>query len=148
MKKLLIGIFALALALGGAVIGHAQPGNVISTDGMGSYRDPLQRAVDHYNRGVRAKRKAENETDAAKRTKLYEKAKEELSKAVGIHLNFDAALALGQVYLALGRNVEAESACSQATALKPGNELATACMNDAQARERLAGSPKAEDPGR
>jgi len=138
MKKLLIGVFSLAL--GGAVIGHAQPGSVLSTDGMGSYRDPLQRAVDHYNRGVRTKRKAENETDAAKRTRLYEKAKEELSKAVGYDSNFDATLALGQVYLALGRKPEAESACSRALSLKPNNESAKTCMNEAQAQERVAGS--------
>jgi len=139
MKKLLLGVFWLALALGGAAIGQAQTG-VLSTDGMGSYKDPVQRAADHYNRGVRAKRKAENETDAAKRAKLYEKAKEELSKAVGYDSNFDATLALGQVYLALGRKLEAESACSRALALKPNNESAKVCMNEAQIREQVAGS--------
>jgi tetratricopeptide (TPR) repeat protein len=140
MKKLLIGIFSLALALGGAVIGQAQTG-VLSTDGMGSYKDPVQRAADHYNRGVRAKRKAENETDAAKRTKLYEKAKEELEKAMGYD-NFDASLALGQVYLALGRKPEAELACSRALSFKPNNESAKACITEAQAQpqERMAGS--------
>lgn len=148
MKKLLIGVFSLALALGGAVIGHAQPGQVLSTDGMGSYKDPVQRAADHYNRGVRAMRKAEKETDAAKRAKLYEKAKEELSKAVGYDANFDATLALGQVYLALGRKVEAGSACARALGLKPNNESAKSCVNESQAQERVAGSPQEEDPGR
>lgn len=138
MKKLSIGVFSLALALGGAVIGHAQPGNVINTDGMGSYRDSTQRAADHYNRGVRAKRKADNETDAAKRTKLYEKAKEELSKAVGYDANFDSTLALGQVYLALGRKPDAESACSRALSLKPGNETAKTCMTEAQTQDQQA----------
>ena len=147
MKKLLIGTFSLALLLGGAAIGQAQPGNVLSTDGMGSYRDPVQKAADHYNRGVRAKRKAENETDAAKRAKLYEKAREELSKAVGYEANFDASLALGQDYLALGRQVEAGSACGFALSLKPNNESAKACIDESQA-ERVAGAPQAEDPGR
>jgi tetratricopeptide (TPR) repeat protein len=140
MKKLLISVFSLALGLGGAALGHAQPGSVLSTDGMGSYRSPLQRAVDHYNRGVRAKRKAENETDAANRAKLYEKAKEELSKAVGYEPSFDATLALGEVYLALGRKVEAESACGRALSLKPGNEAAQACMEEAGAQDQVAGS--------
>lgn len=148
MKKLLIGVFALALALGGAVLGHAQPGSILTTDGMGTYRDPVQRAANHYNRGVRAMHKAEKETDPAKRTKLYEKAKEELSKAVSYEPSFDATLALGQVYLALGRHVEAGSACARALGLKPSNELATTCMNDAQARERLASSPQEEEPRR
>lgn len=144
MKKLLIGVFSVALGLGGAVLGHAQPGNVLNTDGMGSYRDPIQKAADHYNRGVRAKRKAENEKDAGKRAKLYEKAREELAKAAGYEANFDASLALGQVYLALGRQVEAGSACGRALSLKPNNESAKACVNDAQA-ERVAGSPQSDD---
>jgi tetratricopeptide (TPR) repeat protein len=138
MKKLLIGIFSLALVLGGAVIGHAQPGNVLNTDGMGSYRDPIQRAADHYNRGVRAKRKADNETDAAKRARLLEKAKEELGKAVGYDANFDSTLALGQVYLALGQKPSAESACSRALSLKPNNETAKTCVTEAQAGDRQA----------
>ena len=137
MKKLLIGVFSLALILGGTAIGYAQS-SILSTDGMGSYKDPVQRAADHYNRGVRAKRKAENETDAAKRAKLYEKAKEELGKAVGFDPNFDATLALGQVYLALGRKLEAENACSRALSLKPDNEGAKACVTEAQAREQVA----------
>ena len=136
MNKLSIGVFSLTLLLGGAVIGHAQ--GVLSTDGMGSYKDPVQRAADHYNRGVRAMRKAENETDAAKRTKLYEKAKEELAKAIGYEPSFDATLALGQVYLALGKKPEAESSCSRALGLKPNNEDAKACVTEAQAREQVA----------
>ena len=146
MKKLSIGIFSLTLILGGAVIGYAQVD--LSADGMGTYKDPVQRAANHYNRGVRAKRKAENEADPAKRAKLYEKAKEELSKAVGYDSNFDATFALGQVYLALGRKPEAESACSRALSLKPNNEGAKACVTEAQAREQVAGSPQEEDPGR
>ncbi len=145
MNKLSIGVFSLALALGGAVIGHAQPGSVLSTDGMGSYKDPVQRAADHYNRGVRAKRKAENETDAAKRAKLLEKAKEELGKAIGYEPSFDATLALGQVYLALGKKPEAESSCSRALGLKPNNEEAKTCVAEAQAQpqEKMA----ADSPG-
>lgn len=146
MKKLSIGIFSFALALGGAAIGHAQ--GVLSTDGMGSYKDPVTRAADHYNRGVRAKRKAENETDAAKKAKLLEKAKEELGKAVGYDANFDSTLALGQVYLALGKKPEAESSCSRALGLKPNNEAAKACVTEAQARERVAETPPGGNPGR
>jgi tetratricopeptide (TPR) repeat protein len=134
MKKLLLGVFSLALVFGGAVIGHAQT-SVLSTDGMGSYKDPVQRAADHYNRGVRAKRKAENETNPAKRVKLYEKAKEELEKAMGYD-NFDASLALGQVYLALGRKPEAELACSRALSFKPNNESAKTCMTEALAQDQ------------
>ena len=149
MKKLLIGVFSFTLALGGAAVAQAQMG--VPTESSGSYKDPVQRAATHYNRGVRAMRKAENEADPAKRTKLYEKAKEELSKAVGYEPSFDATLALGQVYLALGRNVEAGSSCGRALSLKPNNESAKTCVTEAQAqpRERLAGSPpQEEDPGR
>lgn len=139
MKKLAVAMFCFALSLGGAAAVHAQ--GTFSTDGMGNtYKDPVYRSADHYNRGVKAMRKAEKAKEPADRTKLYEKAKEELSKAVGLDPNFDATLALGQVYLALGKPESALSSCVRALALKPKNELAQACVDTAQ-EQRTAKKP-------
>jgi tetratricopeptide (TPR) repeat protein len=105
----------------------------VPTESMGSYiHTPEQKAMDAYGRGVKLKKKAEGEQDAEKRNKLYLKAKEELSKSAGYMPNYDAYLALGQVYLALGQRESAQSACGQAQALKPGNEQAKSCLEEAQ----------------
>ena len=142
MKKA-VATLSLALALVGGAAVRAQ--NPFSTDGMGSYKDQVQRAADHYNRGVRSMRKAEKAQEPAEKRKLYEKAKEELAKAVGYDPNFDATLALGQVYLALGQKESAASSCVRALALKPKNADAQACM-DATRAEQTAETPAPEGP--
>ena len=133
MRKFAVAACSLALALGSLTAVHAQP--PFSTEGSGSYKEPAERAAVYYGRGVRAKRKAEKAQDPGERRKLYERAKEELSKAVGYDANFDATLALGQVYVALGNKVSAVNACSRSLALKPGNRAAQACIDAAQALE-------------
>ena len=146
MKKAIVTLsLALALALAGAAAVRAQGSIPFSTDGMGSYKEPVHRAAEHYNRGVRAMRKAEKAKEPAEQRKLYEKAKEELGKAVGIDPNFDATLALGQVYLALGQKESAASSCVRALALKPKNAEAQACM-DATKDEQTAETPSPEGP--
>lgn len=142
MKKAVVTL-TLALALAGGAAVRAQ--NPISSEGMGIYKEPINRAADHYNRGVRAMRKAEKAKEPAEKRKLYERAKEELGKAVGIDANFDATLALGQVYLALGQKESAASSCVRALALKPKNAEAQACM-DATKDEQTAETPSPEGP--
>ena len=82
------------------------------TESMGSYyHTPEQKAMESYARGVKLKGKAEGEKDPQKQAKLYLKAKEELAKSVGYQANFDAYLALGQVYMNLGQKESAFDAC-------------------------------------
>jgi len=105
----------------------------VPTESMGSYiHTPEQKAMDSYGRGVKLKRKAEGEQDAEKRKKLYLKAKDELSKSAGYHANYDAYLALGQVYLALGERGSAQDACLHAQGLKPSDEAAKSCIEEAR----------------
>ena len=143
MKKA-VAMFSLALALTGVAAVRAQV--PFATDGMGNpYKDPVQKAAVYYNRGVKAMRKAEKAQEPADKRKLYEKAKEELGKAVGYDPNFDATLALGQVYLALGQKESAASSCVRALALKPNNADAKACM-DATRAEQTAETQPPEGP--
>ena len=89
-----------------------------------------------------ARAKAEKETDPQKKAKLYEKAKQEFSKAVGYHTNYDALLGLGQVYLVLGQKSSALDACAKAQWLKPHDPVAKACMDDASRKDdALAAEP-------
>ncbi|HSN88248.1 MAG TPA: hypothetical protein VL025_15925 [Thermoanaerobaculia bacterium] len=103
------------------------------TESFGTYKDEGQEAANHFARGSRAKKKAENESDPQKKQKHYLRAKEELSKAVAFSPSFDHLLALGQVYLALGQKKPAFDACSQALARKPGNPAAQECQQSAKA---------------
>ena len=125
-------ILVIILLLGGlAPNGQAQ--NPLNTGAMGSrYKDDAELASEHLARGVRAKAKAEKEKDAAKKAKLYEKAKAELLKSVGLDSSYDGLMALGQVYLALGQASPALDACSQAQAFRPGDEPARKCMEEAR----------------
>jgi tetratricopeptide (TPR) repeat protein len=116
------------------------------TEIIGSYRHtPEQKAMDAYGRGVKLKKKAEGEQDAEKRQKLYLKAKDEFSKSAGYQANYDAYLALGQVYLALGQRESAQDACLHAQGLKPGNETAKSCIEEARKQPE---SPEAKPAGR
>jgi tetratricopeptide (TPR) repeat protein len=97
---------------------------------------------------MKAKRKAESEKDPEKQKKLYLKAKEELSKSAAHHANYDAYLALGQVYLALGQRESALNACGFAQSLKPSDAAAKACMEESQRDVREAAAATPEDSGR
>ena len=121
-------VFLLFLA-GLTAVAKAQ----LSTEAMGSrYRDDTDVAANHLARGLRAKGKAEKEQDAAKKAKLYEKARQELSKSVGLDVSYDALLALGQVYLALNQPDSAFNSCSQALQFRPGEEAARTCVEEAK----------------
>jgi tetratricopeptide (TPR) repeat protein len=117
-----------------------------STDGMGSSKDPTQKAVESYGRGVQYKRKAEAATDPEKKTKLYTKAKDELKKSVGYVPNYDAYLALGQVYLALGQGHEALTLCAQAQAMKTDSPEAKSCIDDSRTMDQKAHQKTEETP--
>ena len=105
----------------------------LETGAMGSrYRDDADVAADHLARGLRVKAKAEKEQDAAKRAKLYEKARQEILKSVGLDASYDALLALGQVYLALKQTDSAFDACSQALQFRPGDDAARSCVDEAK----------------
>jgi len=136
--------FVLAFFLA-APVAHAQGAGSI-TEGMGgTYKDPVQRAADCYSRGAREKARAEKESDPQKKAKLYAKAKEELSKSIGYYANFDALLALGQVHLALGNKPSALDACVHAQSLKPANQAAKACIDEARQKKEEK-PPSSETP--
>jgi tetratricopeptide (TPR) repeat protein len=127
---------ALALLLAAPAVVGASPspqfGPGISTDAMGRMDSPEQKSMAACSRGLRGKKKAEEEKDPQKKIKLYEKAKEDLLKAAGYQPNFDAYLALGQIYLALGKPESAQSACLQAQSLKPKDQAASSCVEEAR----------------
>jgi tetratricopeptide (TPR) repeat protein len=123
----------------------AVPQGVVPTETMGShYKTPEEKAMDSYSRGMKAKRKAEGETDAAKKAKLYLKAKEELSKSVGYVGNYDGYLALGQVYLAMGQQESALDSCVRAQSLKPSDEAARGCVE--KARQEIQAAQTKSNP--
>ena len=145
MKKRISLIVALVLLLPLAAWSQMTP---TPTESMGSYiKSPEQKAMEHYARGLKAKRKADGESEPAKRTKLLQKAKEELSKSVGYTPNYDGYLALGQVYLALGMAESSYDACSHAAALKPKSEDAKGCMSEAKTK-MASGSGAQQEDGR
>ncbi len=97
-----------------------------------NYKDDTQLAADHYAKGIRAKRKADKESAPEKRSKLYEKAREELLKSVAFDASYDALLALGQVDLVLGQGRAAFDACSQALSFRSGDQAAKSCVEEAK----------------
>jgi cytochrome c-type biogenesis protein CcmH/NrfG len=139
--------FALALLLAAPLAAPAQVPT--PTESMGSYyHTPEQKAMEAYGRGIRAKKKADAETDPKKQAKLYLKAKEELSKSAGYQPNYDAFLALGQVYMALDMKESALDACAHAQALKPNDEAAKGCIEEAQRKIQEAAARKTPNDGR
>jgi len=140
-------LLVLALVLTAPLAVSAQTPNI--TESMGSYyHTPEQKAMEAYGRGVREKRKAEAETDPAKQAKLYLKAKQELSKSLGYQANYDAFLAIGQVYMALGEKESALDSCAHAQAMKPNDEAAKGCVQDAQRKIQEAAAQKNQNSGR
>jgi hypothetical protein len=110
----------------------AQPSSLSTVNGMGSYKDPVQRAAGAYSRGMKAKRKAEQEKDLDKRRKLLEEAKAEFGKSVAYTASYDSLLALGQVELALGERSAALQSCTHALSWKPADPVAVTCQNEAR----------------
>jgi hypothetical protein len=143
MKSTTAG-FVLGLTIAAASGLCAQ--GIPMTEGMGSYRDPVQRAADAYSRGARLKAKADKETDAQRKAKLYAKAKDELFKSIGYQENYDALVALGQVQLALGQKLAALDACTKAQTLKPADPVAKLCRQEASTQgDAVAAAPKSDD---
>lgn len=99
--------------------------------GSGSYQDEHAKAAKAYRQGLKFRQRAEKATEAAEREELYRKALEKFHESAGYVENFDARLALGEVYLALGNTEEALMACTRAKALKPRNDRAKKCFTDA-----------------
>jgi tetratricopeptide (TPR) repeat protein len=120
---------------------RAQIGPGLSTDAMGRYQSAEEKASDACSRGMRAKKKAEEAIDPARRRKLYLRAKEDLSKSIGYQANFDALLALGQVYLALGQRQSALDACHHARSLKPNDDATKRCIDEARRQPDQAVAP-------
>jgi tetratricopeptide (TPR) repeat protein len=117
------------------------------TESMGRYHSAEEKAIQAYSRGLGLKRKAEQETDLAKKTKLYEKAKDELAKSVGYVPNYDGYLALGQVYLALGKRDSALNVCVQAQSLKPSDQPAKSCIEEARKPPEKVDAQQAKQDG-
>jgi tetratricopeptide (TPR) repeat protein len=136
---LVVAATALAGALWLSRAAQAQIGGVggMSRGGMDTNRtmnqlkDPTQQAADAYARGAKQMRKAEKEKDPKDKVRLYQKAKDELTKSVNFSPSYDALLALGQVQLALGDTAEAATACHQAQDLKPADAAARSCIDAA-----------------
>jgi len=138
-------LLVLALWLGVPFLASSQPP---ITEAMGSYdHTPEQKAMESYARGMKLKRKAEGEKDPEKQAKLFLKAQEELSMSVGYQANFDAYLALGQVYMALGQKESAFDACSHAQAMKPNDERAKSCAEEARNAIRQVTASRKGDGG-
>jgi tetratricopeptide (TPR) repeat protein len=133
LMKIATPALAFVLLLGSAPAVRAQSTGPMSGAVIGpNYKDDSQLAADHYAKGIRSKRKADKESVPEKKTKLYEKAKEELLKSVGLDASYDALLALGQVDLALGQATAALDACSQALSFRPGDGAAQSCVEEAR----------------
>ena len=134
MNKTLIAS-ALALSIAAPAVVSAAPqfgGPGMSSDGMGHMDTPEMKASAALARGLKLKKKAAEEPDNAKRVKMLEKAKEELSKALGYSQSYEILLALGQVYLALDKPASALDACSQALTHKPDDSPAKGCVQEAR----------------
>ena len=134
-------VFAVAvLALGAALAtpAHAQftgptgDRGPVNESFSGNYKDPQQRAASNLAKGLRFKQKADQETDAAKKTKLLERAKKEFQSSIALHPNHDAYLALGLVQIELGSPQSAVDACAQALSLKAESQAAKDCIQTAQ----------------
>jgi len=134
MKKALIAS-ALALVLVAPAVVSAAPqfgGPGMSSDGMGHMQTPEMKASAALAKGLKLKKQAAEEPDTAKRTKMFEKAKEELSKSLGYSQSYEVLLALGQVYLALDKPGSALDACSQALVHRPDDTSAKGCVQEAR----------------
>lgn len=153
-------LFAALLVLGAAAVtpvqaqfngplGDRGPGN---SNFGGDYKNAEHRSAAHLSRAIRYKEKAAQETDVKKQRKLLEKAKSELQSSIALHRNYDASLALGEVFIALGNQGSAIDACSQALVFKPADASATKCVETAKSLpttlDESAGAPAASSGSR
>jgi hypothetical protein len=143
LKARVLGL-VLVSALAAPVL-HAQISGLY-TDGMGAAKDPVQKAVDAYSRGMQLKRKADSATDPAKKSKLYEKAKKELERSAAYAVNSDVYLALGQIDLATGNAHAALVNCSHAQSLKSSSAEAGTCIDSARTMDQKANQKPEETP--
>lgn len=134
MKNILVAsALTLLMAAPAAVSASPQLGGPgMSSDGMGHMDTPEMKASAALSRGLKLKKKAAEEPDTAKRTKMLEKSKDELSKSLGYAQGYEVLLALGQVYLALDKPASALDACSQALVHKPNDTPAKGCVEEAR----------------
>jgi cytochrome c-type biogenesis protein CcmH/NrfG len=132
MKIIFIASALVLLFVAPAGVWAQFGGPGMPTDGMGHMETPEMKASAALSRGLKLKKKAEGEPDTTKRIKLLEKAKEELSKSLAYAPDFDTLLALGQVYLGMGKADSALDACSQAQALRPNDAPPKACIVEAR----------------
>ena len=94
MRKIFIAS-ALTLLMATPAVTWASPqfaGPGMGTDGMGHMQTPEMKASAALSRGLKLKKQAAEEPDNAKRTKMFEKAKEELSKALVAKMRADGVL--------------------------------------------------------
>ena len=150
MRKIFIAS-ALTLLMAAPAVTWSSPqfaGPGMGTDGMGHMQTPEMKASAALAKGLKLKKQAAEEPDNAKRIKMFEKAKEELSKSLGYSQNYEVLLALGQVYLALDKPVSALDACSQALVHKPGDTPATGCVEEARKKTDKPETEKKAGGGR
>lgn len=121
-------ILLMVLGLAAPAYGQLDPTCSI---GGGSYQDETAKAAKTLRQGAKLRQKAEKATDATEREQLYKQALVKFHVSTAQTETFDARLAMGEVYLALGDKGEALKACTMAKALKPRNERAKKCFADA-----------------
>jgi hypothetical protein len=126
-----VALTVLFLGLAGTAGAQIDPMGSLAGEGSGSYQDENSKAAKAYRQGLKFRKRAESVTDPAEREALYKKALDKFYESAGHVENFDARLAMGEVYLALDDKHEAAKACSIAKLLKPKNEKALACFTAA-----------------
>lgn len=138
IKKNLFAASLLVLGAAVAVPVQAQFNGPLGDRGptnesfSGDYKNPEHRSAAHLSRALRYKEKAAKETDVKKQRKLLEKAKSELQSSIALIRNYDASVALGEVFIALGNQASAVDACTQALVFKPADANATRCIETAK----------------
>ncbi len=90
--------------------GQIDAGTPLTGLGGGSYQDENARAAKAYRQGLKFRQRAEKAAEAAEREELYKQALAKYYESAGYVENFDARLAMGEVYLALGDKVQARKA--------------------------------------
>jgi hypothetical protein len=138
LGRKILAVAVLAVGAAVAAPAHAQFAGPTGDRGPindnfgGNYKDAQQRAADKLARGLLLKHKADQETDAGKKTKLLEKAKKEFQGSIALHANHDAYLALGLIQIELGSPRSGAEACTQALGLQPQSQAAKDCIQTAQ----------------
>ncbi len=104
------------------------PSPAAPADGS-SYETDALRSAEHLIAGLRAKRAASAMPGTPERRARYEQAAQELCLSVELSPSYGGLVALGEVYLELGRGREAMDNCSRALLFDPeGAEAAHNCV--------------------